>query len=205
VIVCLTGGIATGKSVVAELIGRAGVPVFDADIIARDLVRPGMPAFQEISRTFGDVAVTAAGELNRQALRGRVFSHTDERRKLEAILHPRIRAELLSKVESCRAAYCVIVVPLFTEFNVDYAFVDRVLVVDAALDVQIGRLCKRDLMSEADAHRLVAVQANRADRLALADDVIDSNEDRVGLSMHVNRLLRLYAEIARRKPCLSTE
>ena len=199
-IVALTGGIASGKDAAAECFGRNAVPVFDADIVARELVQPGTPALAAIAAEFGAQMLTASGELDRQRMRELVFSIPAERRKLEAILHPRVRMALREAAETCTAAYCILVIPLLAEHRSDYDFVDRVLVVDVSPHEQMVRLLQRDRCTRADADRLIAAQAPREQRLALADDVIDNNAEKAALDSMIERLHAIYLGIAARPP-----
>ena len=192
----LTGGIACGKGAVADCFSRTGVPVFDADVIARELVRPGAPALAEIAATFGAAMLTASGELDRQRMRELAFSYPAERRKLEAILHPRVRDALREAVAHCAAAYCVLAIPLLAEVRTDYGFVDRVLVVDASPSVQRLRLIQRDRRTPEAAAAEIAAQASREQRLAIADDVIDNDGSKDALDPMVGRLHRLYESLA---------
>jgi dephospho-CoA kinase len=194
-VVALTGGIASGKGAAAEWFGRNAVPVFDADVVAREMVRPGSPALAEIAVTFGTRMLTGAGELDRQRMRELVFSQPEQRRKLEAILHPRVRAALLAAVQGCTAPYCVLVIPLLTEVRVDYDFVDRVLVVHASPDIQMQRLMLRDRCTQQAAAAMIAAQAPRSARLAIADDVVDNDGDKSFLGPAIERLHAIYSRL----------
>jgi dephospho-CoA kinase len=194
--IALTGGIASGKSATADYFVRLGVPVSDADVVARALVAAGAPALKEIVSAFGSTVLTSAGQLDRGAMRKRIFKNDTDRRLLESILHPRVRADLLVAASSCTQPYCVLMVPLLAEFRADYAFVDRVLVLDASPEVQIARLMKRDQSSREDALRILSVQALREQRLSLADDVVDNDGELAGLGTVIERLHRIYLELA---------
>ena len=195
-VVALTGGIASGKSAVAQRFARLGVPVFDADIVARNVVAPGQPTLAEITAAFGTDMLTASGELDRARLRKRVFANTDSRRQLEAILHPRIRATLLAQVQACPAAYCILAVPLLAECHADYAWVDRILVTDAPRELQLQRLLQRPGIDGAMAQHMFDAQATRMQRLALADDVIDNTGPLAALDSVVARLHQRYCTMA---------
>jgi dephospho-CoA kinase len=194
--IVLTGGIASGKSAAAGHFVHLGVPVFDADAIARRSVARGAPALKEIAEAFGGSLLQSDGQLDRPQMRDRVFRNIEDRRRLEAILHPRVRAELVAAAEACPMPYCVLVVPLFTEFRADYAFVDRVLVLDASPETQIARLMKRDQSSREAALRILSIQAAREQRLSLADDVVDNDGELARLSTVIERLHRIYLELA---------
>lgn len=191
----LTGGIGSGKSTVAALFARRGIPVIDTDVIARELVGPGQPALAEIAREFGNDLVTANGELDRGRLRQRVFDDPAARRRLEAILHPRIRAAVQQRLAALDTPYCLIVIPLLVETKFD-EFVDRVLVVDVDEEYQRERTSRRDGVSSDAVARIMAVQAARQERLAHADDVI-SNSGRIeDLEPEIERLHARYLRLA---------
>jgi dephospho-CoA kinase len=191
----LTGGIGSGKSTVAELFARRGVPVLDTDLIARDVVEPGQPALEEIVRAFGNQVLDTNGRLDRRALRLRVFEDPLARRRLEAILHPRIRAALEQRLQALAAPYCLIVVPLLIETNFT-ALIDRVLVVDVDEKHQLARTSERDQIAAAAVQKTIDVQATRAQRLARADDVITNNGNLDDLESAVARLHERYLALA---------
>jgi dephospho-CoA kinase len=191
----LTGGIGSGKSTVAERLAQLGVPVIDTDQLSRDLVEPGMPALEEIVHTFGQELLNARGRLDRKALRARVFAEPNDRKRLEAILHPRIRAEMLRRLSTLDAPYAVLVIPLLVETGqADLA--DRVLVVDVPHAIQIQRVRQRDGSEEASVRRILAAQCNRATRLAAADDVIDNSGTPEQLTHQIRLLHRRYTQLA---------
>ena len=198
--IALTGGIATGKSAVTQRFTRHGVPVFDADVVARDLVVRGQPALAEIADTFGRAMLSSGGELDRARLRETVFADASARKKLEAILHPRIRAELIARVQSCRDLYCVLAIPLFAECRADYTWVDRVLCTDAPRALQLERLTQRSGIDAATAQGMLDAQVARVDRLALTDDVIDNTGPLTALDAAVARLHRIYLALAHTRP-----
>jgi len=190
--VALTGGIASGKSATTERFAQLGVPVFDADVAAREVVARGAPALADIAAQFGTDALTAGGELDRARVRAIVFADPPARRRLEAILHPRIRALLVDSVRACRSAYCVLAIPLFVEAREDYAWVDRVLSTDVPETVQLERLTRRPGIDAQLARQILAAQATRAQRLALADDVIDNTAPLAALQAVIGRLHAAY-------------
>jgi dephospho-CoA kinase len=193
--VALTGGIASGKGAVTERFARHGVPVFDADRIARNLVQAGAPALAEIGEAFGAQMLLADGTLDRARMRELIFADPVSRGRLEAILHPRVRTALLAEVQACSAAYCLMVIPLLTEVQSDYDFIDRVLVVDASPLVQHQRLMLRDRCTAETATTMIAAQAPRAARLAIATDVIDNDGAIAQLDPIVERLHATYLAI----------
>lgn len=194
----LTGGIASGKSTVAEMFATLGVAVIDTDVIAREVVQPGEPALAEIRAKFGDQVILENGELDRTAMRHLVFAEAPARKKLEAILHPRIRESTVQQAAAAGGKYQLIVVPLLAE-SPFREFVDRVLVVDCSEDAQIQRLLARDTESEEQARRMVAAQASREQRLAIADDVIRNDGDLEQTRARVGALHTAYVDLARRR------
>lgn len=192
----LTGGIASGKSTVADAFEALGVPVIDTDVIARQVVEPGQPALKEIADAFGDGVLTESGELDRAALRELVFAVDDARKLLEAILHPVIREETVKQARAAGGDYQVIVVPLLSESPLKL-FVDRVLVVDCDRQTQIDRLMARDGGSREAAERILAAQATREQRLEIADDVIRNDGSLEALVEQVDRLHDHYLSLAR--------
>jgi dephospho-CoA kinase len=173
--VALTGGIASGKSAVCARLASHGVTVVDADQVAREIVEPGMPALREIVQRFGPGIIAADGRLDRAALRARVFADPAERRELEAITHPRVRARMRELADAASGPYCVLAIPLLAESGADYSWLDVVVVVDVPEDLQVQRLIARDGNNEALARAIVGAQATRGQRLALADEVIDNS------------------------------
>jgi len=198
--IALTGGIASGKSATAQRFTQYGVPVFDADVAARDLVAAGQPALGEIAAAFGHGTMTASGELDRARLRQVVFADATARRQLETILHPRIRSSLIGQVQACRSSYCVLAIPLFAECRADYAWVDRVLCTDVPRGVQLERLLHRSGVDAATAQGMLDAQVSREERLALADDAIDNTGPLSALDAAVARLHRHYLALATARP-----
>jgi dephospho-CoA kinase len=188
----LTGGIGSGKSTVAELFAAFGAPVVDTDHIARELVLPGTPSHTEIVAQFGRDVLDLSGQLDRKKLRARVFNDMDERRRLEAILHPRIRTEVKRQLNALDATYVIVVVPLLIETGFD-GLIDRVLVVDANEASQIARVAKRSGLETAEIQKIIAAQATREQRLMHADDVIDNNGDLAALERQVAQLHQRYS------------
>ncbi|MCU0974847.1 MAG: dephospho-CoA kinase [Steroidobacteraceae bacterium] len=191
----LTGGIASGKSAVADLFARRGVAVLDTDQIARDVVAPGTPGLAEVVEAFGPVVLAPDGSLDRRALRERVFANPADRRRLESILHPRIRAELERRSAVAGGPYQVLVIPLLVE-GTGQTRVDRVLVVDCPEELQVARLVARDGGTESSARAILAAQASRAERLAVADDVIENDGAREALETAVAALDARYRRLA---------
>ena len=191
----LTGGIASGKSTVADLFAGLGVPVIDTDVIAREVVRPGQPALDEIREAFGAGVIAADGTLDRPAMRSIVFGDDKARRRLESILHPKIGRATREQADAAGGPYQVIVVPLLVESSLR-AFVDRVLVVDCDEATQVARLLARDAETEDQARRMLAAQSSRAERLAIADDVVTNDGSLDDTREQVLALHRRYLDEA---------
>lgn len=191
----LTGGIASGKSTVADLFAAHGVPVIDTDVIARELVEPGMPALDEIRSVFGNNVFDSDGRLDRRSMRALVFSDASRREELEAILHPKIRLETAARSQAADGPYQIIVVPLLVE-SPFRQFMDRILVVDCDEETQLRRLLARDSEGEDRARRIMAAQASRQARLAIADDVISNNDDLAATRRQVDKLHSEYLSLA---------
>lgn len=194
-IIGLTGGIGSGKSTVARYFAELGVPIVDADVVARELVAPGSPALREIRAEFGDEVLRADGGLDRARLRELVFADAVRRRALEAILHPRVYAEMARRIAALAAPYCIAVVPLLLETG-RRDFVDRVLVVDAAEDVQRARAQRRDGATAESVQAVMQSQLERSARRRAADDVIENHADLAALRQHVEALHRRYLALA---------
>jgi dephospho-CoA kinase len=191
----LTGGIASGKSTVADLFAARGAAVLDTDQIAREVVEPGSHALAALVNALGGGILDAGGRLDRAALRDRLFADEHVRREVEGILHPAILAELERQSQTAGGPYQVFVIPLLVEAKLQHV-VDRVLVVDCPEDDQVRRLMARDGESRADAARMLASQATREARLAAADDVIDNGGETADLPAQVDRLDRKYRLLA---------
>lgn len=189
----LTGGIACGKSAVAEVFKELGAAVVDADQVSRDVVQLGRPELGQIATAFGPEFLTSTGELDRAKMRSHVFAHPEERQKLEAILHPAIKAELIKQCEEAEstAPYVIAMVPILEKLGIRPRL-NRIAVVDAAEDVQLIRLCQRDNMTEDAAQSMINAQANRRDRLSLADDIVRNNNSRSEMRHQVEKLHALY-------------
>jgi len=195
-VVALTGGIASGKSAVERRFEARGIHAYDADVAARAVVEPGSEALAEVARTFGTGALDAEGRLDRAAMRQRVFDDPSARATLEGILHPRIRTWLCDAVAADRGPYCILSIPLLVENREHYAWVDRVLVVDAPEAARIERLTRRDGIDAGLATKMIRAQASRERRLAIADDVIVNDGDEAALDAKVVALDRRYRELA---------
>ena len=188
----LTGGIGSGKSTVSNKFNSLfGVPVIDADVINSRLLKPGSAAYKEIRQAFDDKIITSSGEINRKLLRERVFSSKNLRKQLENILHPRIQMEISSAVSSLDSDYCLIVIPLLIESQLQ-SLVDRILVIDTSYDRQIERVSKRDNCSEDHVRKIISAQATSEQRLKYADDIITNDRDPADLDSQIEKLHNKY-------------
>ena len=172
-VVAITGGIGSGKTTIANQFAALGIEVVDADLIAREVVAPGTPALAAIVNHFGAEMLTEQGLLDRRALRERIFSDPAAKFWLNALLHPIIRSEMLRQCAAVSSPYCLLVVPLLVENRLT-ELADRVLVIDVDEATQIERTCRRDGVSREQAQAILASQASRSERLAMADDVLDN-------------------------------
>ena len=196
-LITLTGGIGSGKTVVSRRFEMLGVPVVDTDLLARELVEPGQPALEAIRQQFGDEVVSSDGSLNRAELRKKVFSAPALRKQLEAILHPRIRQLTLERLNELDAPYAIVVIPLLLESGMPNPG-DRTLVVDVSETLQIERVQTRDGVSRQQAESILQVQAGRQERLNVADDVIENETTRQTIEEQVDRLHQKYLTLAQK-------
>ncbi|WP_314878953.1 dephospho-CoA kinase [Haemophilus parahaemolyticus] len=203
-VVGLTGGIGSGKSTIGDLFLALGVPVIDADIIARQVVEKGSPLLAELGNHFGTDVLTEQGELNRAKLREIIFSHPDEKAWLNQLLHPSIRNEMLAQVERCLQPYVILMVPLLIENNLTH-LCNRILVVDVLPETQIERATKRDNHKAEIIRNIIASQVSREKRLSYADDIIDNNkpleQSLEKIKMQINELHQIYLKKAEEKQC----
>jgi dephospho-CoA kinase len=195
-VVGLTGGIASGKSTVAERFVELGVPVIDADVASRAVVQLGSPGLVQIVERFGQDMLTSQGELDRSRLRAHIFKEPAERRALERILHPLIRDEMNLKAAAAEGPYLVMAIPLLIEGGAAHQRVDRVLVVDVPQALQRCRVMTRDGISEDQARAILASQASREARLAEADDVLVNEGTVMDLRQSVDRLHSKYLQLS---------
>lgn len=193
--VAITGGIGSGKTTVANKFAQLGITVIDADIIARTVVKPEKNALKSIVQHFGPSMLLSDGTLNRRALRERIFASPQEKAWLNALLHPLIHQETQDQIARATSDYVLWVVPLLVE-NQLHKKADRVLVVDVEPDVQIIRTMQRDNVSRKHAEQIIAAQASRETRLAIADDVIDNSGRPDAVDGEVKRLHQRYLQLA---------
>ncbi|MDG6309415.1 dephospho-CoA kinase [Glaesserella parasuis] len=201
-VVALTGGIGSGKSTIANLFAALGVPVIDADIIARNIVEKGSPLLAQIVAHFGKQILFENGELNRTALRQRIFQTEYERLWLNQLLHPAIHTEMLKQLNESRSPYVLWVVPLLIE-NQLMALCDRILVVDVLPEIQLERAMKRDKSNVEMIKSIMLSQVDRQTRLNYANDVIENNlpfgDNEVHLTHQVAKLNEYYLTLSKTK------
>ena len=197
-IIGLTGGVASGKSAVTARFEARGIFVADADVAAREAVAVGSEGLAEVVATFGTDVLEAGGALDRASMRRRIFDDDDARLRLEAIIHPRVRAALRVACDQAPGAYAIAAIPLLAEGGgrEAYPWLDRILVIDVPPGVQHARLLQRDGIDAALADRMIAAQATRRQRLAIADDVIVNDGPLEALDGHVGALDRRYRVLA---------
>ncbi len=187
----LTGGIGCGKSTAVDAFRVLGIPIIDADQISKDIVKQGSEALDEISNTLGSDLLLKSGELNRPLLKQKIFSSPQTLEQLEAILHPRIKAEIESQVLEIAKhngySYVIVDIPLLVEKNYQNMF-DQIIVVDCLPEQQIQRVSLRDGLSDLDIKRIMKNQATRAERNTAATDVLDNTKDKKNLLSQINRL-----------------
>ncbi|HYG04853.1 MAG TPA: dephospho-CoA kinase [Stenotrophomonas sp.] len=198
-VIGLTGGIASGKSALGRAFEALGITVVDADAVAREVVAPG-PVLSRIAERFGRKILQADGTLDRRALRELVFADEELRLALEAITHPAIRERLHAQCVAAPGPYAIVAIPLLTEAGgrVAYPWLDRVLLVDAPVTLQRERLMQRDDIDAALADRMIAAQASREQRLAIADDVVVNDGDPEHLRASARELAARYTALSRR-------
>ncbi len=194
-VVALTGGIGSGKTTASRLFEQLTTPVIDADVIARLLVEPGMPALDEIKQQFGSSVEADDGTLNRARLREIIFNDSEKKQRLESILHPPVRQEMKRRISLLSAPYCIIAIPLLVEGG-QLEIADRILVIDTPEALQLQRAMQRDHQSEAEIRAIISSQASRNARLAVADDIIHNDGSLEHLQQQVTALHQKYLSIA---------
>ena len=192
-VVGIAGGIGSGKTAVSDRFAEHGIVVVDADVASRDVVRPGEPGLAAIAERYGSTVINGSGELNRAALRERIFSDPDERRWVERLLHPAINRLIAERLADATSPYALLVNPLMRARD---ARANRILVVDVSEEVQVARTMARDSVDEEQARAIIASQLPRQERLAFADDVIVNDGPLDALDSPVENLHVRYLEIA---------
>lgn len=192
----LTGGIGSGKSSAADEFAALGAALVDSDAIAHELTRPGGTAIAALRAEFGAEYITAEGALDRARMRTLVFGDAAAKRRLEGLLHPLIRQQTTARVAAARGPYVLLVVPLLLETGAYRELVQRVLVVDCSEATQIARTMARSGLTESEVRAIMSAQLPRAERVALADDVITNEGDRAALRDQVRTLHERYLALA---------
>lgn len=187
----LTGGIGSGKSTVALLFAEYGVPIIDADETARRMVNKGQPALAQLVTSFGEEILDNNGALNRNKLRNQIYLDPAAKAKLEKILHPLIYADMQQSIDRLDHTYCIVSVPLLLETGMRH-FVNRILIVDCSVEIQIQRVKHRDQFNDELINRIIGSQISRQARLAQADDVIDNSGNGEELAEQVKKLHNFY-------------
>ena len=197
-IIAVTGGVGSGKSTVDRMLHALGIVVADADLAARDAVAPGSAGLAEVVAAFGAGVLGEDGQLDRPAMRRRVFADADARKRLEAIIHPRVREAVRTICQAASGPYAIASIPLLAEGGGRdaYPWLQRILVVDVPESVQLARLLQRDGIDAALARTMIAAQASRRERLAIADDVLVNDGPLDALPPQVAALDRLYRGLA---------
>lgn len=193
--VALTGGIGSGKTTIANAFAERGVNIVDADVIARQVVEPGQPALDAIREKFGGRILQGDGTLDRKALRQHIFTSGEDKAWLNALLHPLIQAETRRQLAQTDSVWCLWVVPLLVENNLQH-LANRVLVVDVDRETQLRRTLTRDGISREQAENILAAQATREQRLAVADDIIDNGGPPESVAARVALLDQHYRQLA---------
>ncbi len=187
----LTGGIGCGKSTVSDLFSKLNIPVIDADLIAHQLVEPGEPALDLLVQHFGSEILSLDGHLHRARLREIVFTDRDKKKELELILHPLIYQKMQAEYDKQHSPYCIFSIPLLIETNMT-AFVDRILVIDCPLEIQISRVRQRDDISRERILSIINSQVSHQTRIEYANDVIDNSKSTKQLAEQVKKLHNQY-------------
>ena len=194
----MTGGIGSGKTTVSNIFKAKNVPVIDTDIIAREIVELGKPAYNEVIKAFGEKILNTDKKINRQALRNLIFSSSEKRLQLESILHPRIWKEVQNQLKAITSSYCIIVVPLLLENKdkIKPIKFNRILVIDTPEKIQIERAVTRDNCDESIVKKIMDNQVSRQERAAAADDIILNAENLVSLNAKVSQLHEKYLQLS---------
>lgn len=195
-VIGLTGGIGSGKTTVSNMFSRLGVPIIDTDVIARQLVKTGRPALDEIATYFGEDILNEDASLNRAKLAEITFNDEASRKQLERILHPRIRQTVEQQLDQVHAPYAIIVIPLLIESTGDYSYIDRILLVDCDRQTQINRVKQRDKRSLQQINQILEAQASDEQRQSAADDILENNADQATLWDKIETLHHKYLALA---------
>ena len=194
-VIGVTGGIGSGKTAVTDFFAARGITIVDADLAARVVVEPGQPALQTIAQHFDDDILLSDGSLNRRKLRNIIFQNDSEKLWLENLLHPLIRQQIFHELEQATSAYTILVSPLMIETD-QKNLVNRLLVVDVPVDIQVARTTRRDHMTMEQTRAIIASQSTREEKLEQADDVVDNSGTVEALYSQLEKLHRVYLEEA---------
>lgn len=190
----LTGGIGSGKSTIANIFSQFNIPVIDADIIAHQLVEPGQPALLELQKTFGNSIISPNNSLDRAKLREIIFADSAKKQQLESILHPLIFQQMQTECDQQNSHYAILCIPLLIETKMTH-FVDRILVIDCSVEIQIQRVKQRDQLSMDRISSIISSQTSRHTRLSYADDIIDNSNSTSELEEQVQHLHNQYLNL----------
>ena len=193
-VVGLTGGIGSGKTAASDYFKVLGIDVIDADLASRVVVEPGQPALAAIAEHFGSDVLLANGELNRAALREKIFTDPQQKQWLESLLHPLIGAEIDRQLAAVTSPYALFVSPLLLETQ-QSGRCDRIIVVDVDVATQVKRASSRDNNSEAMIRNIINSQMSRADRLSRADDIVSNSGSLAELHQQIDRLHQRYLKL----------
>lgn len=192
-VIGLTGGIGSGKTIVAKLFANLGIDIIDTDQIAHNIVQPGSDLLHQIVAHFGQQILNVDGSLNRQQMRKIIFQDSHAKHWLEQLLHPIIYRHMYQQIQQATSPYCVVIIPLLIETHIPYP-IDKILVIDATEELQIQRTISRDNITTEEVQAIMHAQATREERLKIADDVIDNNQDIAHLEQQVNTLHKKYCK-----------
>ena len=187
----LSGGIGCGKSEASNCFKEHGVPVIDADLIAQQLTERNSPQLNAIVKAFGKQILNTDDSLNRKALRQLIFDHADKRKRLNAIIHPKVREHIVYRLEKLHAPYCVIVAPLLLETGMQN-IVDCIVIMDCPIAMRIERIAKRDYCNVTEAKKIIASQYTRKKSLEAADIIVDNSKDKQHLKETIEKLHRKF-------------
>lgn len=195
VVIGITGGIGSGKTAATDRFANLGVDIVDADLMSREVVKPGSPALTAIATRFGaDRILLADGSLNRRELRHIIFNDAEQKAWLEALLHPLIREEIVRRLQLCRPPYCLLSSPLLLETD-QQKMCDRILLIDAPEQLQLERTQLRDNTSQDAVKTIMASQLTRDQRRSMANDIILIDADLPSLHAAVDKQHNLYLEL----------
>ena len=192
----LTGGIASGKTIISDYFKALGIPIIDADVISHEVTKPNGSAFEEIISSFGSNILDESGLINRKKMRSIIFDDASKKEILEGIIHPKVREEMFNLVSQSNDHYLILSVPLLIETGMN-KMMDRILVVDCSVETQIERLIQRDKINLDEAKSILRNQTNRSTRLKVADDLIvnEKNVTLTDLEKEVFKLHRIYSKL----------